>query len=520
MGLCTGNNGYYHKCSWVMVAVFILTMAFPCFGLARAELTDAAIENAVERQLMADQAIPAYRITPECANGVVSLKGTVSNILAKDRTLEITETVKGVRSVINLITVSAFQDKSDTRLQKNAIEALRMNPATNVFDITVAVADKKAALTGTVTSYREKQLAETVIKGVSGIESVENDILISYPARQSDSQILAEIEQGLLWDALVDHQLVEVKVKNGMVTLTGTIGSAAEKTRAISDSWVAGVKAVDASDLTVARWARDTDLRASKYVPKSDEKIKKAVMLALAKDPRISDDANVAVMVQAGTVTLKGSVDYLQARRAAAQDAGNTVGVLRVRNHLKVAPLPVTINDTELAQNIKDALDRDAYVDVYDIQVNVRSGVADLYGNVNTYFEKMRAENLASTIAGIYFVNNNIAVARNWSPYLYSPYMNQERFPGEAYEWYNFTAPSSQKTDREILENIKEEIWWSPFVEEENVQVRVENGQATLTGTVHSKLEHDAAIDNAREGGAESVNNQLAISPLLPPKKN
>jgi osmotically-inducible protein OsmY len=395
-----------------------------------------------------------------------------------------------------------------------------MNPATSVFDITVAVADKQATLTGTVGSYREKQLAQTVAKGVSGIQSIENNITISYPAQRSDSQILADIEQGLLWDALVDHQMVKVTVNNGTVTLTGTIGSAAEKTRAISDSWVSGVTAVDASELTVARWARDTDLRANKYVPRSDGEIKNAVMLSLTKDPRIPADATVDVMVQAGKVTLKGSVDYLQARRAAAQDAGNTVGVLRVRNHLKVAPLPVTINDTELAQNIEHALDRDAYVDVYDIQVNVRSGVAELYGKVNTYFEKMRAENLASTIAGIYFVNNHIDVARNWAPYHYSPYMHQDRFPGEAYEWYHFTAPSSQNTDREILENIKEEIWWSPFVDEDNVDVHVEDGQATLTGTVHSKLEHDAAIENAREGGAESVNNQLAISPLLPPKKN
>ena len=520
MGQCTGKNRHTHIYTRVMVAVFTLIMVFPWFGRAEANLTDADIENAVERQLMADQAIPAYRITPECAGGVVSLKGTVSSILAKDRALVITETVKGVRSVINLIKVSAFQDKSDTRLQKDAVEALRMNPATSVFDITVAVDEKRAALTGTVTSYREKQLAETVTKGVSGIQSIENNIAISYSAHQSDRKILAEIEQGLLWDALVDHQLVEVQVKNGKVTLTGTIGSAAEKTRAISDSWVSGVKAVDASDLTVARWARDADLRTSKYVPRSDDEVKSAVMLALAKDPRISADADVQVMVQSGTVTLKGSVGYLQARRAAAQDAGNTVGVLRVRNHLKAAPLPVTINDNELAQNIEDALDRDAYVGGYDILVNVRSGVAGLYGKVNTYFEKMRAENLASTIAGIYFVNNNIAVARKWSPYLYSPYMHQDSFPGEAYEWYHFTAPSSQNTDREILENIKEEIWWSPFVDEETVNVSVDDGQATLTGTVNSRLEHDAAIENAREGGAVSVNNQLTIAPLLPPKKN
>jgi osmotically-inducible protein OsmY len=132
----------------------------------------------------------------------------------------------------------------------------------------------------------------------------------------------------------------------------------------------------------------------------------------------------------------------------------------------------------------------------------------------------MRAENVASTIAGIYFVNNNIDVARKWSPYHYSPYIQQDNFPIEDYEWYNFTAPSSQNTDREILDSINEELWWSPFVDTEKVHVMVDDGQATLTGTVHSTLEHDAAIENAREGGAESVNDKLTISPLLAPKKN
>ena len=276
MTLFTNKNHPDHTNTWIMVAVLMLTMTFPSFGLADLKLTDADIETAVERQLLKDQAIPAYRITPECASGVVSLRGTVSNLLAKDRALEITETVKGVRSVINLIEVSAFQDKKDDRLQKDIIDALQMNPATSVFDITVAVADKQATLTGTVGSYREKQLAETVAKGVGGIQSIENNITISYPAQRSDSQILADIEQGLLWDALVDHQMVKVMVNNGTVTLTGTIGSAAEKTRAISDSWVSGVTAVDASELTVARWARDTDLRANKYVPRSDGEIKNA----------------------------------------------------------------------------------------------------------------------------------------------------------------------------------------------------------------------------------------------------
>ncbi|MDT8378115.1 MAG: BON domain-containing protein [Desulfotignum sp.] len=50
---------------------FLLTTFFPATGPAAPELTDAAIENAVEQQLLADQVIPAYRITVESTRGVV-----------------------------------------------------------------------------------------------------------------------------------------------------------------------------------------------------------------------------------------------------------------------------------------------------------------------------------------------------------------------------------------------------------------------------------------------------------------
>ncbi|MDT8378113.1 MAG: BON domain-containing protein [Desulfotignum sp.] len=95
---------------------------------------------------------------------------------------------------------------------------------------------------------------------------------------------------------------------------------------------------------------------------------------------------------------------------------------------LDVAPLPVTINDVELEENIKDSLERDTFIGEYDIVVNVRSGVAELYGKMNTYFEKMRAEDLAASIAGIYFVDNNIGVNRDWSRYHYRPYMDLDNF--------------------------------------------------------------------------------------------
>jgi len=59
--------------------------------------------------------------------------------------------------------------------------------------------------------------------------------------------------------------------------------------------------------------------------------------------------------------------------------------------------------------------------------------------------------------------------------------------------------------------NIIHEFFWSPFVDENKIKVNVKNGVATLTGSVNSLMEYDAATENAYEGGAKQVNNELKI---------
>jgi osmotically-inducible protein OsmY len=67
------------------------------------------------------------------------------------------------------------------------------------------------------------------------------------------------------------------------------------------------------------------------------------------------------------------------------------------------------------------------------------------------------------------------------------------------------------KTDREIEEDIKDQLWWSPFVDSDSIAVSVKGGVATLSGIANSRLEAEAAATNAREGGAKAVVNQLKI---------
>lgn len=476
-------------------------------GTMDAVLNDNNIRASIEDEFLFDRAVPLNDIDVTVTDGIASLTGRVDNLLAKERATKVARTVKGVRSVVNRITVEPRVPRSDQAIRRDVLDALITDPATDSYEIGVAVADGKVTLSGKVDSWQEKMLSETVAKSVRGVTGLESDIDVVYGTNRSDPEIQAEIEKGLEWDVLVDDGLIDVGVQDSRVTLSGTVGSAAEKTRAISDAWVTGVTAVDAEKLDVARWARDDDLRQHKYVLRSDEQIRQAVEDALLRDPRVMS-FDVATAVDGGVVTLRGDVDYLEAKRAAEQDARNTVGVLRVANRIKVRPVTMLI-DADIRADVVDALARDAIVESYEVDVGVSSGRVTLSGDVGSYYEKFHAEDVAARVDGVVSVNNDIEVEDQVMG-AYDPYVDP--YYPFGYDWYRYDVPRRTfLSDAEIEEDVQDELFWSPFVDSDSVHVTVDHGVVTLTGTVDSWAEASAAVENAYEGGAAWVDNDLVI---------
>lgn len=505
-------QGNYTCWGWILLALSALAAA-QLFGVSVAaaaaeseQVTDQAISDAVENELLFDQAVSVNNIDITVNQGIVTLTGSVNNVLAKERAERLAETVKGIRAVVNRISVDPYWGRMDWRIERDAEEALLYDPATEATEIDVSVEDNIAALSGTADSWQERQIAETVVKGVRGVKDVVNDIVVDVKHTRADSEIRSEVEQALRRDALVDDGLISVRVENGEVQLSGTAGSAAEKRQARYDGWVAGVKSVDASELEVARWARDDDLRKDKYVYKSDEELAEAVEDALLYDPRVAS-FKVDADVSAGVVTLRGTVDNLKAKNAAERDARNVVGVVSVVNRLRIRPA-VTLSDVEMAENIRDALARDPYVERHEVTVSVIDGTVYLSGTVDSYFEKGRAGDIASRAAGVVKVNNNLAVNFPAYPLTYSPYVYDYYAYGP---WYDYEPRVTFRTDAEIKASIESELFWSPFVDSDDVNVTVDNGVATLTGIVDSWSERQAATENALEGGAIRVDNDLMI---------
>lgn len=466
---------------------------------------DREISNTVSLELLIDQGVPSHLIDVETIDGVVTLSGTVSNLLARERATEIAETVRGVRSVVNTIEVST-PDRPDQEIAADVERELLTNPVTESWEIFVACEDGRVTLTGTVESWQEKKLAERSARSVRGVVGVENEIIAGYEEDRPDWEIKEEVEDALMWDAYVDGAMIDVSVEDGDVALSGTVGSAAEKSRSTADAWVAGVQSVDAEDLKVAEWARNDRLREGKYVLRSDEEVEEAVEDAFLYDPRVNL-YDVGVTAEEGVVMLTGTVGGLEAKRAAAEDARNTVGVWRVRNMIAVRP-DESRTDGEIAKDVTQALMRNPFLDRHEIDVSVVNGLVFLEGTVQTWFEKGEADNVASRVEGVIDVENDLEVVSP-SPMAARPYVDDWYLTD--LDWYPERAWSTTLTDWEIRQNIRDELWWSPFVDSGDITVTVDDGIAHLTGTVDTMAERAAAEANAYQGGAIFVDNDLGV---------
>lgn len=68
------------------------------------------------------------------------------------------------------------------------------------------------------------------------------------------------------------------------------------------------------------------------------------------------------------------------------------------------------------------------------------------------------------------------------------------------------------KNDAEIAESIGQELFWAPILDRQDVNISVDNGVVTLTGNVETWYQRNQATEEAYEGGAETVINQIDVT--------
>ena len=135
-----------------------------------------------------------------------------------------------------------------------------------------------------------------------------------------------------------------------------------------------------------------------------------AVIDRLGLDPRIPDPSEVAVSADGGIVTLRGTVESLRQRRAAAEHAQSVDGY-EVDDQLKVNLIDADRReDDEIRGVALQALIWDTEVPSDSIDVKVMDGWVTLKGDVAYQFQNDAAYDDVASLYGVYGVTNAITV--------------------------------------------------------------------------------------------------------------
>jgi osmotically-inducible protein OsmY len=174
----------------------------------------------------------------------------------------------------------------------------------------------------------------------------------------TDMELQRNVQAELLWEPRINAAEIGVSVKNGIVTLTGTVSSYGERREAEDAAkGVYGVSAV----------ANDIQVRLPVESMRTDADIAQAAANALIWDVAVRDKW-IKVTVSDGWVTLTGQVGWQHQRDAAERAVRNLTGVRGVVNEITVTPAATA---TGIQTRIEDALQRNAEVDAGCILVEV-----------------------------------------------------------------------------------------------------------------------------------------------------
>ena len=214
---------------------------------------------------------------------------------------------------------------------------------------------------------------------------------------RSDKELQANVTDELLYNPSIDAAHLVILANEGVVTLSGDMGSLPERhaaQRAAMRVW--GVRAV-ADDMVV----RDLGTSGTK-----DSDIAEAARQMLYWAVDVPSDT-VKADVHDHTITLSGTVTWQYQREAAARAVMYLRGVTGVTNSIVLtttAPLP------GVKAAIEAAIRRNAQLDSREITADVNGGEVTLRGTVRSWAERRQAEHVVWSASGVTSVKNDLAV--------------------------------------------------------------------------------------------------------------
>ncbi len=214
---------------------------------------------------------------------------------------------------------------------------------------------------------------------------------------RTNESLQKDVQDAIKWEPLLNSAEIGVTVKDGVVTLLGTVDSYTKKLEAEhAAKMVTGVKAV----------VEKIEIKYGDIGKKTDENIAKEIVNAYKWNWSVPDD-NIKVKVEKGLVTIEGNVAWNYQKDAASKAIRNLLGVIGIINNIVINS---ESNDKIEKSAIENALARNWSIDDEYIEVEVSTNEVTLSGTVRSYYEKEEAERIAWNAPGVQSVINELSL--------------------------------------------------------------------------------------------------------------
>ena len=217
------------------------------------------------------------------------------------------------------------QTRSDNSLRDDVLLELKWDPKiSSASDVGVAVKDGVVTLSGFVPSFWEKDAAEKAVKRVYGVRGMANDIEVKLFWQRTDPEIARDAVHELESHVSIPADRIKVTVKDGWVTLEGTVDW--EYQKSLAQSAMKKLKGVSGVTNKI------------QVTPKaSAAEVKSKIEEALRRSAEL-DARRITVEIEGSTVKLYGSVSSWAERDEAERAAWSAPGTTMVENHILVNP--------------------------------------------------------------------------------------------------------------------------------------------------------------------------------------
>ena len=200
--------------------------------------SDTEIGKDVEAELRWSPDVDETDIAVKVQNGEVTLTGYVRTYLEKCQAESAVKRVKGVAAVANDIEIRSFAGTpTDPEIARAAVNALKIELPSICQNIKTVVQQGRVKLEGTAEWHYQRERAESVLRRLSGVVSVLNQIRIEPKVAPQD--IKHSIENAFRRIAQVDASHITVETRGPDVTLRGEVRSWAERDQAQQTAWSA-----------------------------------------------------------------------------------------------------------------------------------------------------------------------------------------------------------------------------------------------------------------------------------------